>query len=515
LIQIDSLFLLNIFEGIILLLIDFGLVWFAAYRGVRALTVIPFKWERLALAFLFALAVKSLILFFLVRFGVQPTAGIQLGSSALVLVSALFFSPKPNGKEAIFSDKKTGLTWVTWSVVGVLFVFSIVNAWFFPITEPDAIWYHIRGMSFFHEVRFDSDWVVPQLKQYPPFIPLLFAYLIAFDAGFLKIFFPLMYLCLNIIFYSRVLSLTENKKMACLFTMVLATTPYFWWHGALPFLDLTTAVFYSTGALYWYFWIKNKVEGDTEKSKEDSYAAISGVFLGLAAWTRIEFLLYDLVPVFLTLYVFSRYPEKNENLKSLKLFFSCLLLLPSIWFLTLLTFDMALWSQMKMVGGVCVFLWVLALSLTLAKWKILESNIQRAFILTVAGYILILFLSGVGPVAVWKKIAISFYRTSVVHMFYLFTAFLGIFVFFEKLKSLSEQKKVLGFFLILFLCTHLAIFSYATPKWPTFGEFVYATFIQPGNSVNLSDTRGMMSFYPIFIFFISSLPFVRRGIINE
>ncbi|MGK0179577.1 MAG: hypothetical protein ACI8PD_001378 [Nitrospinales bacterium] len=514
-IQIDSLFLLNIFEGIILLLIDFGLVWFAAYRGVRALTVIPFKWERLALAFLFALAVKSLILFFLVRFGVQPTAGIQLGSSALVLVSALFFSPKPNGKEAIFSDKKTGLTWVTWSVVGVLFVFSIVNAWFFPITEPDAIWYHIRGMSFFHEVRFDSDWVVPQLKQYPPFIPLLFAYLIAFDAGFLKIFFPLMYLCLNIIFYSRVLSLTENKKMACLFTMVLATTPYFWWHGALPFLDLTTAVFYSTGALYWYFWIKNKVEGDTEKSKEDSYAAISGVFLGLAAWTRIEFLLYDLVPVFLTLYVFSRYPEKNENLKSLKLFFSCLLLLPSIWFLTLLTFDMALWSQMKMVGGVCVFLWVLALSLTLAKWKILESNIQRAFILTVAGYILILFLSGVGPVAVWKKIAISFYRTSVVHMFYLFTAFLGIFVFFEKLKSLSEQKKVLGFFLILFLCTHLAIFSYATPKWPTFGEFVYATFIQPGNSVNLSDTRGMMSFYPIFIFFISSLPFVRRGIINE
>lgn len=498
-----------------MLLIDFGLVWFAAYRGVRALTVIPFKWERLALAFLFALAVKSLILFFLVRFGVQPTAGIQLGSSALVLVSALFFSPKPNGKEAIFSDKKTGLTWVTWSVVGVLFVFSIVNAWFFPITEPDAIWYHIRGMSFFHEVRFDSDWVVPQLKQYPPFIPLLFAYLIAFDAGFLKIFFPLMYLCLNIIFYSRVLSLTENKKMACLFTMVLATTPYFWWHGALPFLDLTTAVFYSTGALYWYFWIKNKVEGDTEKSKEDSYAAISGVFLGLAAWTRIEFLLYDLVPVFLTLYVFSRYPEKNENLKSLKLFFSCLLLLPSIWFLTLLTFDMALWSQMKMVGGVCVFLWVLALSLTLAKWKILESNIQRAFILTVAGYILILFLSGVGPVAVWKKIAISFYRTSVVHMFYLFTAFLGIFVFFEKLKSLSEQKKVLGFFLILFLCTHLAIFSYATPKWPTFGEFVYATFIQPGNSVNLSDTRGMMSFYPIFIFFISSLPFVRRGIINE
>ena len=498
-----------------MLLIDFGLVWFAAYRGVGGLKVIPFKWERLALAFLFALAVKSLILFFLVRLGVKPTAGIQLGASVLVLVLALFIIPKPNGEEAILPDQKTGLTSVTWSVVGVLFVFSVINAWFFPITESDAIWYHIRGMTFFHEIRFDSEWVVPQLKQYPPFIPLLFTYLIAFDAGFLKIFFPLMYLCLNIIFYSRVLSLTENKKMACLFTMVLATTPYFWWHGVLPFLDLTTAVFYSIGTLYWFFWIRNKMEGPIDKSAENSYAVISGVLLGLAAWTRIEFLLYDLVPVFLTLYVFSRYPDKNENSKSLKLFFSCLLLLPSIWFLTLLTFNMTLWNQIKMVGGVCIFLWILALGLTFAKWKLSESNIQLAFILMVVGYFLILFLSGSGPVPVWKKMAISFYRTSVVHIFYLFTAFLGIFVFFEKLTSLSEQKKMLGYFLILFLCTHLAIFAYAAPKWPTIGEFVYATFIQPGNSVNLSDTRGMMSFYPIFIFFISSLPFVSRGVINE
>jgi hypothetical protein len=498
-----------------LLLIDFGLVWFAAYRWVGALKIISFKWERLALSFLLALAIKSLILFFVVRFGVQPSTGIQLGSGVLVLVLALFFLSNPQGEEVILPDQKTGLVGITWFVVGVLFIFSVFNAWFFPITESDAIWYHIRGMSFFHEVRFDSDWVVPQLKQYPPFIPLLFTYLISFNIEFLKIFSPLIYLCLNIIFYSQVLSLTENKKMACLFTMVLATTPYFWWHGALPFLDLTTAVFYSTGSLYWFFWINKKVKGFIDKSEDGSYAVISGVLLGLAAWTRIEFLLYALVPIFLTIYVFSRYEEKNNDLKSLNLFFLSLLLFPSIWFVNLMTFDMALWSQMKMVGGVCIFLWVLALGLTVFKWKLSESNIQLAFVLTVAGYILVLFLSSIGPVPVWKKITISFYRTSVVHIFYLFTTFLGIFVFFEKLKSLSQQKQILGCFLILFLCTHLAIFAYATPKWPTFGEFVYATFIQPGNSVNLSDTRGMMSFYPIFIFFISSLPFVRRGVINE
>jgi hypothetical protein len=495
--------------------IDFALLWYAAFCLCSILDERVFQWERLALAFILSLALKSLILFALIRFEIQPTAIIQTGTSFVVLTMTFMFSGKPNWKGIEQSGESTGLVWITCIGVGVLFLFSMVNAWFFPITESDAIWYNIRGMSFFHEVRFDSEWVVPQLRQYPPFIPLLFTYLIAFDVGFLKVFFPFFFLCLNIIFYFRVLSLTKNKKMACMFTLVLATTPYLWWHGVLPFLDLTTAVFYSTGALYWYFWINNRMEGFTDKSAENFYAVISGVLFSLAAWTRIEFLLYDLVPVFLTIYVFSRYSEKNNNLKSLKLFFLSLLSLPSIWFLNLPTFDMILWSQVKMIGGICAFLWILALGLTWGSWKLSESSVRSTFIFLVVGYVLILFLFDTGTVPVWKKLVISFYRTSVVHIFYLFTVSLVIFIFFEKLKPLSEQKKILGFFLILFLCTHLAIFSYSTPKWPTLSAFVYATFIQPGNSVNLSDTRGMMSLYPIFIFFISSLPFVRRGLIDE
>lgn len=169
-----------------------------------------------------------------------------------------------------------------------------------------------------------------------------------------------------------------------------------------------------------------------------------------------------------------------------------------------------------MVGMVCVFLWILALGLTFGRWKFSESTIQGAFFLSIVGFFGILFaLSGESPVPIWKKIAISFYRTSIVHIFYLFTTSLVIFIFFEKLKSLTDQKKMLGCFIILYLCTHMAIFSLATPKWHTLTEFVYATFIQPGNSVNLSDTRGMMSIYPIFIFFISSLPFIKQRLINE
>lgn len=489
--------------------IDFAFLWYASFRVCRNRCEWVLKWEKWALAFLFALALKSLFLFFLIRLSIQPAADIQMSFSLLVLIGSFFLSSDPEAP-----DKDAGIPWTALLGVGALFMLSMANAWFFPITEPDAVWYHIRGMSFFHEVRFDSEWVVPQLKQYPPFIPLIFAYFIAFQVEFLKMVFPFLYLCLNIIFYSRVLSLTDNKKTAGLFTLVLATTPYFWWHGVLPLLNLATAVFYSTGTLYWYFWVRRDSGGPSTKEKS-SYALVSGLLFGLAAWTRIEFLLYDLVPIFLTILVFSRCQDGNPSLKSLRVFFSTLLFFPSLWFLNLLTFEMDLWSQIKMVGVVCVFLWGLALGLAWGKWKIPESGAILAFVVGVSGYLALLLIAGPEPVPAWKKIVISLYRTSTVHIFYLFTSALVVFLFFEKLGELSEQKKLLGLYLILFLFAHLAIFAYATPKWPTLAEFVYATFVQPGNSVNLSDTRGMMSVYPVFIFFVASLPFVRRRLANE
>ena len=492
--------------------IDFSLLWYASFRVCLNQFGWAFNLEKASLAFMFALAFKSLFLFFLVGLGIKPVPYIQISLSIVVFILTFSLPNRPSIKEIKSGNK--ALSWFALSLVVVLFILSMVNAWFFPITESDAIWYHIRGISFYNEVQFDSDLVVSQLQQYPPFIPLLFVYLIAFQAGFLKIFFPLLYLSLNVIFYSRVLYLTENKKIACLFTMILATTPYFWWHGILPFLDLTTAVFYSTGILYWYFWIQSEIENSTLNQK-NSYGLVSGILLGLAAWTRIEFLLYDLVPVFLTILTFSRNRDKAKNLKPLSLFLSAILVFPTIWFLNLLTFEMNIWSQIKIVGLTCAFLWILTLGLVWGKWKISDFNVRLVFIFSVFGYFIILILAEKGSVPISKQIFISLYRTSTVHVFYLFTSSLFVLIFFEKIKQLSEIKKTLGYFLILFLVVHFAIFAYANPKWANIGQFFYATFIQPGNSINLSDTRGMMSFYPVFVFFISSLPFVSEKVIND
>jgi len=280
--------------------IDLGLLGITAYRMVGALKAVFTVAEKLALAFLFALGLKSLILFFLIWMGVRPFASIQIGAVVLVLILTLLLTGPVTGSAPVASSPNA--EWKTVLVcllIGALFLFSLVNAWFFPITESDAVWYQVKGLSFLHEVRFDSDWVVPQLRQYPPFVPLLFSWFIAFGIEPMRMIFPFFYLALNTIFYCRVLEFTGNSKMAAMLTLVLGTTPYIWWHGVLPFLDLCAAVFYSAGALYWFFWMES-LGVDQEKGRCRTLAFLSGLFFGLSAWTRLEFLLYCLIPIAMT-----------------------------------------------------------------------------------------------------------------------------------------------------------------------------------------------------------------------
>ena len=492
--------------------IDLGLLGITAYRMVGALKAVFTVAEKLALAFLFALGLKSLILFFLIWMGVRPFASIQIGAVVLVLILTLLLTGPVTGSAPVASSPNA--EWKTVLVcllIGALFLFSLVNAWFFPITESDAAWYQVKGLSFLHEVRFDSDWVVPQLRQYPPFVPLLFSWFIAFGIEPMRMIFPFFYLALNTIFYCRVLEFTGNSKMAAMLTLVLGTTPYIWWHGVLPFLDLCAAVFYSAGALYWFFWMES-LGVDQEKGRCRTLAFLSGLFFGLSAWTRLEFLLYCLIPIAMTFCAESTLRKDGErDRKSFLLFFLSLLVFPTSWFLNLASFDFSISGNVKMVGLAGVFAWIIVLIFIMGSWKLKVSTLIKTGLL--AGMIFIIFISmdNSGPVPGWKKLSIAFYRSLTVHGFYLFTVFLSVFIFFSRLKNIPSLNKLFGMFLVFYPLVHFAIFSYSPPKWETFGEYVSATFIYPGNLVNLSDTRGVMSMYPLLLFFIASIPSIRRG----
>ena len=490
--------------------IDLGLLGITAYRMVAALKAAFTVAEKLALAFLFALGLKSLILFFLIRVGVRPFASIQIGAVVFVLVLTLLLTrPVTESPPRASSQDAEWKTVLVCLLIGALFLFSLVNAWFFPITESDAAWYQVKGLSFLHEVRFDSEWVVLQLRQYPPFVPLLFSWFIAFGIEPMRMIFPFFYLALNIIFYCRVLEFTGNSKMAAMLTLVLGTTPYIWWHGVLPFLDLCTAVFYSAGALYWFFWMES-LGMDGEKGRCRTLAFLSGLFFGLAAWTRLEFLLYCLIPIVMAFCAESTKDGERDR-KSFLLFFLSLLVFPTSWFLNLASFDFSISGNVKMVGLAGVFAWIIVLAFMIGSWKLQVSTLIKTGLLAGVIYIVFIFMDNSGPVPGWKKLSIAFYRSLTVHGFYLFTAFLAVFVFFSKLKNIPSLNRLFGIFLLFYPLVHFAIFSYSSPKWENFGEYVSATFVHPGNSVNLSDTRGVMSMYPLLLFFIASIPSIRKG----
>ncbi|SVD82758.1 uncharacterized protein METZ01_LOCUS435612, partial [marine metagenome] len=143
-------------------------------------------------------------------------------------------------------------------ILFILFLLSMANAWFFPITAADGIWHHVKGMVYGQDFsNFESKQIISQFRQYPPLIGLLFGWLISTGFERVAIFFPVMYLCLLFVFYHRVYEHIGSERVAGVATLLLGTTPYLWWHSFLPFLDWTAGVFYTVGVLYWFSLVKN------------------------------------------------------------------------------------------------------------------------------------------------------------------------------------------------------------------------------------------------------------------
>lgn len=501
--------------------LDFGSLWVLVYLLVGRLKVIPSIGEKAALSFAWALGLKSLIIYALVALGGTQNVWVQLGVSlgAFSVVGILCYRQASNLLPLARTAKKKSLLFVVMILIlGVLFCFSLINAFFFPITEADGTWYHIRGMVFIHEAGFDSQTVVSQFRQYPPFVPLLFAYLMSFGVDTVRIIFPFIYLCLLVIYYCRILAVTNNQKIAAGFALVLGTTPYFWWHSFLPFLDLTTGFYYSIGALYWFFLIQNifseKSEG--EPSNPCIWAFISGTLFGLAAWSRLEFLLYNVIPILILIYVLDQnsvFTKKKKNTILLCLAVPSLLF-STLWLLTLASFDSPLERRVLAVGLAGMGMWLLVLININWNFHLKKTRLMGIGALAVVLYLLLMLFGGPQSVSLGKVLLIALIRSISVHAFYLCTLFLGIFLFFEKLKKLSEPEKLLGWLLILFPLVHFLIFSYSEPKWVHISDYIEVLLVHPGHSINLSDTRGMLAFYPILLFFIAGLPVIKRGFKN-
>lgn len=501
-----------------MVLLDFGSLWISAYLLVGRLNAVSRTGEKPALAFAWALGLKSLVLFAFYFLGIEPQVFMQTGVSLAALVLAAIACWKPPLHEAApppVSQKRSPAVTLMAGVLGVLFLLSAASAWFFPITEGDGIWYHLRGMILAREGDLDPAVMNAQFRQYPPFVPLLFSYLISQGIETVKPIFPFFYLCLLVIFYFRLVEDVKNRDHAAGFTLILGTTPYFWWHSALPFLDLATGFYFSAGAMYWYFMIQGMVhEEKAGVGKLRALGLTGGICCGMAAWTRPEFLLYNAIPLLILIGVLGRTASlaKKEKNKILLSFALPLLFFSTLWFLTLLTFDSSLEKRVVAVGGACVGMWLLVLVSLVWNFNLQRKQMIGIGVLAVSLYLALMMLAGPERVPLWKGLSIGLLRSASVHVFYVFTAALVLFLFLEDLKKISAAKKLLGVFLIFYSLAHFAIFSYSEPKWVNFSAYVDAVAVHPGHSINLSDTRAMLAFYPVLVFFIAGLPVVRRGL---
>ncbi|PIR01437.1 MAG: hypothetical protein COV66_01360 [Nitrospinae bacterium CG11_big_fil_rev_8_21_14_0_20_45_15] len=497
--------------------LDLIITGFIGYLLVSRLRIIPFIVERGALAILIGAGVKSLSLFAFILLGFQPVLALQLPVS-LSLLFATFFFFKPGIGATNFGDVPRiadGFSWakiISPIILFVLLALSVKMALNVPITEADGIWYHIKGMAYFHSADLNSEAVTVQMRQYPPFVSLIFCYMISGQIETVKVLFPILFLSLLLVFYYRTLAQTHNGELAAIFTLILGSTPYLWWHSSLPFLDLTVGTFYGLGTIYAFF-IARELKKPASLKQAQSWALLSGCLFGLAGWTRWEYLIYDLAPVILMFLLLNRMASLPhiEKKKIISCFCLPLLALPTLWCLIVLVSGSPSYSKTPEVMFVCAGLWVFFLWMTIsnkAEARIEPKNL--VFPILYGALIFMAFALMRGLDGLFYNGSVALFRLIAGPLFFAFTPVIAL-LFFIKRQALSDEAKFLAAILLGFVILHLGVFTYADLKWGEWQEYVRATFFKPGSSINLSDVRGMIAFYPAFVFFIAILPAVEQS----
>ena len=489
--------------------------WFVTYLGLS----FPVG-ERNALIVLLGLGIKCFLLFTFITLGLE-----RLIVSPVVFSIVVFFlcfvlmKIRPIGFEGSSFERLSRKGFCKSSGFWIIFIllsFSLTNVWFFPITGADGVWHHVKGMVYaLPSADFESKQIISQFRQYPPLIGLLYGWLISAGVSRVTVFFPVLYLCLLYIFYYRCYDHVKSSTVAGIATLILGTTPYLWWHSFLPFLDWSAGVFYAVGMLYWFLLIKNILEPTQNISVKQnrSLAVLSGLLFGLASWTRPEFVLYSTVPMFLLIVVFDSQKEFIDERNPVIIRFSiAALILPSLWFAVLLNFNGSLDIIFKQLIMGCAGLWI---GLSLVLFRVVNFTPRTSLVVGVFAVVICLiglFVFLPSKFSPWTTLAIRFFRLFVVQIFFAGTVFLLVFLFTEKIRQRPQAEKHLGFFLLLFMLVQFFVYAYSGLKWPTLSLYVENTFIYPGNSVNLSDTRGTLAIYPAFVFFMFCLPGIKKGV---
>lgn len=474
--------------------------------------------ERIALAFAIGLGIKTLILFLLFLSHLPAPPYYQISINAVLLIFSLNSFRKKrkqrkidlNGNVEIQKCRTKDLiflVFVTLTLLAISLLFSI----YFPVTETDGVVHSLKGKMYFAENDLDPSITYNIFAQYTPFIPLLTTYLVSYNIQIYKIFFPFYYLFLIVLFYYRLKKFSNNSRLTTVFTFVLCTTPYIWWHSYLMFLNLASGFYFAVATLYWFFLIKYVSDYKNYDNKVlNSYALLSGIFYGFALWVRLEFLIYYFIPFSITICLIKELPL---NLKrSLFLLFTIpVLIISSIWnIFTIIHFSNQTGFNYEIVFA-NILLFVIFIFYLMDFLKINQKLFPYYLTVFSLIFLVIYYKYNLTIPIILNKLETSIARTIVHNYFFSATSLLFLLLIFTKLNSLDKVNIYFGVFLLFYLILHTLLYCYGPSKWQSGIEYFKISLFQPGLFINASGTREMIAFYPVFVFFIATLPNVRKA----
>jgi hypothetical protein len=393
-----------------------------------------------------------------------------------------------------------------WIILLILFFVSLFFSIYFPTITPDGFVYDYIGKilasskdmsSYYNEAR----------PFRTPIAPLLHSYFYSFNIIYPRIIYPLFYLSILLFTYFKIKERTGgDHHYAMIFSLILATTPVFWWRSYLTLDNLIAACYFYFGVIYWYETLEGDKDGINKKY------LLSGLCFSLAIWSRAEFIFFFIPAIIISVYI----NYKNDNLIK-RIFYLC-------------------------VFPVTVSLMWLAICLFITEWAILELK-TYAVLITLVCFCLAVFYGNkyfksaillllilVFTISKYSfNVSFDLILTELVNYisyfkfrFLLYFFLQGYWIFTVLLflyipiywKGFNKSQKILSFFLISFYLSVILVmtsvhetmtYKLGEPRGYEAGiiNAVKSLFFNPGNHINGSSQRTYLTMYPILVFLVA------------
>ena len=257
-------------------------------------------WERFGLAYGLGLAIFTFATFFSSLLG-APFNKYTLLFVFLVCLTMIWYAKK---KRQIGLDLK-----IYWNrptipaiILGIIILLVGFTSLFESVVRPIYTWdalaiWGTKGKAIFSVGSVQAVKDYGAKPYYPLNIPVAMALFYYFGEPFVKSIFSFYFLAILMVFYGSL------KRYGCGYvgsagTLMLAVTPFVFFHSTIAYANLPMAFYYMASVIYLYQFFQDNSR---------AFLMLSSVLVGIGCWTRAEGLIW-LLPnlTILTIYALRR-----------------------------------------------------------------------------------------------------------------------------------------------------------------------------------------------------------------